>query len=121
MQVYEWPKRFREDHANVSDDPWCMQPSTMTNEENIKQLGYVVWNDQWKSIQDILGEVGMPGVFLFLQLKCSERMVCKPQRSHYKSNNRTDGSMKKMVSRNASKSVSLSKGDTLQEMFCKNM
>jgi hypothetical protein len=21
MQVYEWPKRFREDHANVSDDP----------------------------------------------------------------------------------------------------
>jgi hypothetical protein len=50
-QVYEWHKRFRDDHASVSDSLCCEKLSTLTNDDTQH-----VQSDCQKGIQEISAE-----------------------------------------------------------------
>jgi hypothetical protein len=44
-KVYEWYKRFCDDHPTIKDHPHCGLPSAFTNDENIGRVLNTVQND----------------------------------------------------------------------------
>ena len=48
--VFEWCKRFKENHKEVKDDSRSRRPSTSSSEVNIKQVWQVMYGDCWLTV-----------------------------------------------------------------------
>lgn len=55
-RIYEWYKRFQDGRENVEDDERPGRPSTLTTDENVKEM---VMNDRRITIREVADDVGI--------------------------------------------------------------